>query len=106
MEEDTIDLIDYCRVVWKRKILIIAVMSIGLAVGIGLGIANLRLKPKTKVTYSANVMTNFDWYSPKYAHRHTPEEVRKWCEKLGLKNIFFDVSDSGISTRCIKHEIK
>jgi ubiquinone/menaquinone biosynthesis C-methylase UbiE len=56
--------------------------------------------------FDANVMTNFDWYSPKYAHRHTPEEVRKWCEKLGLKNIFFDVSDSGISTRCIKHEIK
>ena len=56
MEEDTIDLIDYCRVVWKRKILIIAVMSIGLAVGIGLAIANLRLKPKTKVTYSAEVI--------------------------------------------------
>ena len=27
---------------------------------------------------------NFDWYAPKNAHRHTKEEIEKWCEDAGL----------------------
>ena len=27
---------------------------------------------------------NFDWYHPRYAHRQTEEEVRRWCEEAGL----------------------
>jgi arsenite methyltransferase len=27
---------------------------------------------------------NFDWFAPKNAHRHTPEEVRAWCAAAGL----------------------
>ena len=27
---------------------------------------------------------NFDWYAPKNAHRQSPEEVRRWCDELGL----------------------
>lgn len=50
-------------------------------------------------TYDENVMTNFDWYHPKYAHRHSPEEVKEWFENLGLKMIVFDVGESGISVR-------
>ena len=28
---------------------------------------------------TSNVITNFDWYHPLHAHRHTPEELRAWC---------------------------
>lgn len=49
--------------------------------------------------YETNVMTNFDWYHPTYAHRHTPEEVRGWCEDQGLRIVSLDVGDSGISVR-------
>ncbi len=27
---------------------------------------------------------NFDWFTPKYSHRQTPEDVRTWCEEAGL----------------------
>jgi SAM-dependent methyltransferase len=27
---------------------------------------------------------NFDWFTPVYSHRQTPEEVRTWCEEAGL----------------------
>jgi len=54
------------------------------------------------LTYEENVLTNFDWYHPKYAYRHTPEEVKTWLEKLGLKTIVFDAGESGISVRAVK----
>lgn len=47
--------------------------------------------------WTSNVMTNFDWYHPLHAHRHTPEEVRGWCAELGLEIERFDVVESGIS---------
>lgn len=49
-----------------------------------------------------NVAINFDWYRPKYAWRHTPEEVKGWCEEAGLVVEHFDVCDSGISVRGYK----
>ncbi|AZW33428.1 methyltransferase domain protein [Bordetella bronchiseptica GA96-01] len=27
---------------------------------------------------------NFDWFAPKNAHRHTKEEIEKWCADAGL----------------------
>ena len=27
---------------------------------------------------------NYDWYAPKNARRHFLNEVRDWCEKIGL----------------------
>lgn len=27
---------------------------------------------------------NFDWFTPTYSHRQTPDEVRSWCEAAGL----------------------
>jgi len=54
--------------------------------------------------FNANVMVNFDWYHPKDAHRHTPEEVRKWFDDAGLEIIHFDVSLSGTSVRAKKVE--
>ena len=31
-----------------------------------------------------NDLVNFDWYHPPYASRHTEDEVRGWCDALGL----------------------
>lgn len=52
--------------------------------------------------YQTNVMVNFDWYSPVYAWRHTPEEVKGWFDDMGLETLHFDVCDSGISVRAKK----
>jgi SAM-dependent methyltransferase len=46
-----------------------------------------------------NVITNFDWYRPRYAHRHTADEVRRWFAAAGLEIVTFDESTSGISVR-------
>lgn len=49
--------------------------------------------------YGDSVMTNFDWYAPHYAYRHTPEEVRQWYADAGLEIIIFDECEAGISAR-------
>lgn len=49
--------------------------------------------------YDTNVMTNFDWYHPKFAHRHSPDEVTKWFNDEGLEIVNFNVIESGISVR-------
>jgi len=46
-----------------------------------------------------NIMVNFDWYHPQYAHRHTPEEVAQWFKDMSLEILYFDVGESGISVR-------
>ena len=51
---------------------------------------------------NTNVAINFDWYRPKYAWRHTPEEVKGWCREAGLIVEHFNVCDSGISVRGYK----
>jgi len=51
------------------------------------------------LNYRDNVITNFDWYRPHYAHRHTVDEVRKWFADAGLEIITFDECDAGISVR-------
>jgi SAM-dependent methyltransferase len=47
--------------------------------------------------WESNVITNFDWYHPLHAHRHTKDEVETWCreEKLSIQHL--DVQESGIS---------
>lgn len=52
--------------------------------------------------FETNVMTNFDWYHPRHAHRHTPEEVQGWCAEAGLEIVHFNVIESGISVRAKK----
>ena len=49
------------------------------------------------LTFDDNVHVNFDWYHPRYAHRHTPEEVRHWLDRLHLIADRFHVSPSGIA---------
>ena len=46
-----------------------------------------------------NDLVNFDWYHPPHASRHTEEEVRGWCEALGLTIDHLDPGDAGISVR-------
>lgn len=48
--------------------------------------------------FDTNVITNFDWYHPLHAWRHTPEEVHAWCEEEGLDIVHFDAQESGLST--------
>jgi len=53
---------------------------------------------------ATNVAINYDWYRPKYAWRHTPKEVKGWCDEANLTIEHFDVCDSGISVRGYKPE--
>ena len=54
MEENTVELFDYFRVIWKRKILIIVVLSVCIVVGVGVRVKNSMLK--SPVTYQADVI--------------------------------------------------
>ncbi len=47
--------------------------------------------------WESNVITNFDWYHPLHAHRHTREEVTAWCAEEGLTIEHLDEQESGIS---------
>jgi len=40
---------------------------------------------------------NFDWFRPANCHRHSEEEVRKWCDNNDLVIAMEDVQDSGIT---------
>lgn len=51
------------------------------------------------LSYDDSVITNFDWYRPLYAHRHTAEEVRRWYADAGLELITFHECEAGISVR-------
>jgi SAM-dependent methyltransferase/uncharacterized protein YbaR (Trm112 family) len=45
---------------------------------------------------------NFDWYHPRYAHRQTEEEIRRWCAESNLSITHFDEQDSGYTVRALK----
>jgi SAM-dependent methyltransferase len=40
---------------------------------------------------------NFDWYSPRNAHRQTPEQVRAWCSEIGLRIEHERIEPAGIT---------
>ena len=44
-----------------------------------------------------STLENFDWYHPRYAWRHTREEVERWVAEAGLKVVRCDDSESGYS---------
>jgi len=54
------------------------------------------------LTFEENHHVNFDWYAPRYAHRHTEEEIRGWCDELALSVIHFDREESGFTVRALK----
>jgi len=47
--------------------------------------------------FERSIGVNFDWYSPKYAYRHTPAEVKKWYKESKVKITHFKEIESGIS---------
>jgi len=44
-----------------------------------------------------SIGVNFDWYYPKYAWRHTVQEVRGWCKETRIKLTYIQEIESGIS---------
>ena len=54
------------------------------------------------MTFEENNHLNFDWYAPRYAHRHTEDEVRSWYESAGLELTRLDVDDAGFTARGVK----
>lgn len=55
-----------------------------------------------EMTFEENNHLNFDWYAPRYAHRHTEEEIRGWCEDEKLEITHFDVHEAGFTVRAVK----
>ena len=55
-----------------------------------------------RFSFEENNHVNFDWYHPRYAHRHTENEVRRWCDEAGLTVAHFDVQESGFTVRAVK----
>jgi arsenite methyltransferase len=53
-------------------------------------------------TFEENHHVNFDWYAPRYAHRHTEEQLRGWCDACGLAVRRLDVQESGFTVRAVK----
>ena len=49
------------------------------------------------VPFEQSVATNFDWYFPKFAFRHTPNEIKKWFRASKIKITHFKEIESGIS---------
>ena len=49
------------------------------------------------VPFDQSVATNFDWYFPEYAYRHTPKEVKKWFKDSKLRIVHFNEIESGLS---------
>ncbi len=54
------------------------------------------------LSFEENHHINFDWYHPRYSHRQTEEEVRRWCDEAKLSITHFDVEESGFTVRAIK----
>ena len=47
--------------------------------------------------FERSVGVNYDWYYPKFAYRHTSDEVRKWFRDVKVRIIHFNETESGIS---------
>lgn len=52
-----------------------------------------------RLSFDENVHVNFDWYYPRYAWRHTEEEVRAWVSEVGMQVVHERVEESGITVR-------
>lgn len=49
------------------------------------------------VPFDQSIATNYDWYFPKFAYRHSESEVRKWFKDVKLKIVHFNEIESGFS---------
>jgi len=55
-----------------------------------------------RLTLEENTHVNFDWYHPRYAHRHSEEDVRAMCADAGLEIVHLDAQESGFTVRALK----
>jgi SAM-dependent methyltransferase len=49
-----------------------------------------------------NIAVNFDWYHPRYAHRHTRAEVESWIASAGLEVARLVEVESGIAAVAVR----
>jgi arsenite methyltransferase len=45
---------------------------------------------------------NFDWFAPQNCHRHTPEEVRRWCARAVFDIERENIDEAGIAITAIR----
>lgn len=62
----------------------------------------LKLYWNESLSFEENNHVNFDWYHPRYASRHTEDEIRRWCGEAGLTITRFDAQESGFTVRAVK----
>jgi arsenite methyltransferase len=63
----------------------------------------LKLFWNPALDFEANNHVNYDWYAPAYAHRHTEDELRRWCAEAGLTIARFDDRhESGFTVRAVR----
>lgn len=55
-----------------------------------------------RLTFDENVLINFDWYHPRYAWRHTKEEVEDWCKESCMDITSYQEEEAGITVRAKK----
>ena len=56
------------------------------------------------LSFEENNLVNFDWYHPRYAHRHTIEDVHAWIEEANLQPIWIKEEEAGITVRAVKKD--
>ena len=54
------------------------------------------------LTFEENTHVNFDWYHPRYAHRQTESDVRRWFEEAEVDVTRFDDDDAGFTVRGVR----
>lgn len=62
----------------------------------------LKLYWNPTLSFEENNHINFDWYHPRYAYRHTREEIQRWCEECDLDTLHFGEQESGFTVRAVK----
>jgi ubiquinone/menaquinone biosynthesis C-methylase UbiE len=55
-----------------------------------------------ELPFEENLIVNFDWYAPEHAHRHTADEVKRWCAENGMEIDWFHEEESGFSVRACR----
>lgn len=52
---------------------------------------------RPELTFDEMHHINFDWFRPLNCQRHTPEEIRQWCEEACLQIEHMNVQEAGIT---------
>ena len=55
-----------------------------------------------ELSFKENNLVNFDWYHPRYAHRHTLKQVQGWLQEANLEPVWVNEEKAGITVRATK----